>query len=91
MLKKRIVTGAIAPAGAARAQTHQHGVAENQRERYVIPAVRIDQAPRLDSVLDDQMWQKAAVIQEFTQQGRARARRRRSGPRSACCTTAARC
>src|SRR5438552_4417392 len=62
------MTGAIAPAGAARAQTHQHAAAENHRERYVIPAVRIDQAPRLDGVLDDQVWQKAAVIQEFTQQ-----------------------
>ena len=72
MLKKRVVTGAIAlsiaSAGAALAQTHQHGGSESQRERFVVPAVRVDQAPRLDGVLDDQVWQKAAVIHEFTQQ-----------------------
>src|SRR6266545_1644463 len=55
--------------GAAAAQTPHHGAgAENPRERYVVSAVRVDQPPRIDGVLDDQVWQKASVIDDFTQQ-----------------------
>jgi hypothetical protein len=72
MFKRRLVTVAVlvwlASLTAARAQTHQHGAGENHRERYVVPAVRVDQAPRIDGVLDDQVWQNAPVVDEFTQQ-----------------------
>ena len=33
-----------------------------------MPAVRVDQSPKIDGVLDDQVWQKAALVEEFTQQ-----------------------
>ena len=53
----------------AHAQTHQHSIAgDSPRERYSIPAVRIDQSPRIDGALDDQIWQRAALVSEFTQQ-----------------------
>jgi hypothetical protein len=58
---------ALVPARAA-AQAHQHGAGEDARERYVIPAMRVDQAPRIDGVLDDAMWSGAPVVNEFVQQ-----------------------
>jgi hypothetical protein len=54
--------------GLGSAQTHQHTGAENHRERYTLPAVRVDQTPKIDGILDDQVWQKASLVQEFTQQ-----------------------
>ena len=52
----------------ASAQTHQHDAGDSRRERYTVRAVRVDQAPRIDGVLDEAAWQKAALIEEFTQQ-----------------------
>jgi hypothetical protein len=54
--------------GLGSAQTHQHGASETHRERYSISAVRVDQAPKIDGVLDDEVWKKATLVEEFTQQ-----------------------
>ena len=54
--------------GLGLAQSHQHNAADNHRERYSIPAVRVDQPPKIDGVLDDEVWKKAPLIDEFTQQ-----------------------
>ena len=54
--------------GLGSAQSHQHSASENHRERYSIPAVRVDQPPKIDGVLDDDIWKKAPLIEEFTQQ-----------------------
>ena len=54
--------------GVGAAQTHQHSGLESHRERYTLAAVRVDQSPTIDGVLDDQVWQKASVVEEFTQQ-----------------------
>jgi hypothetical protein len=42
--------------------------AQTNRERFSVEAHRADKAPRIDGVLDDQMWQSAAVIDQFFQQ-----------------------
>jgi uncharacterized protein DUF5916/cellulose/xylan binding protein with CBM9 domain len=57
------VSGSIASA-----QTHIHPAGEVSRERYTLPAVRVDETPRLDGLLDDAVWKKAAVIEDFVQQ-----------------------
>ena len=54
--------------GLGSAQSHQHSAADNHRERYSIPAVRVDQPPKIDGVLDDAVWKKAPLVEEFTQQ-----------------------
>ena len=38
------------------------------RERYRIEPRRVDQAPRLDASLDEEVWRTAAVIDDFVQQ-----------------------
>ena len=53
---------------AAAPQTPQHVSTDSHRERYAIRAVRVDLTPRIDGVLDDAVWQKAALIEAFTQQ-----------------------
>ena len=51
------------------AQVHQHAATtDSARERYSIAAVRVDTAPKIDGVLDDAVWQRAPIAQEFTQQ-----------------------
>src|SRR5262245_10679581 len=57
-----------AAASAARAQVHQHDGGTSSRERFTIPAVRVDHAPRIDGVLDDAEWAKAPVVETFVQQ-----------------------
>ena len=53
----------------ARAQAHVHPAADTSaRERHSVSAMRADQAPKIDGVLDDAVWQKAPVIDQFTQQ-----------------------
>ena len=42
--------------GFGSAQTHQHSGLESHRERYTLPEVRVDQSPKIDGVLDDQVW-----------------------------------
>ena len=41
---------------------------ETNRERYQFPAVRVEEGPVIDGVLDDQAWAQAALIDEFVQQ-----------------------
>jgi len=54
---------------SARAQAHVHPSSDNSsRERHSIPAVRVDQSPKIDGILDDAVWQKAPLIDTFTQQ-----------------------
>ena len=71
-LRARVVAAtAVVCAGlaaVARAQTHQHTAGENRRERYAVHATRVDQAPRVDGILDDEVWRSAPVVDEFTQQ-----------------------
>ena len=59
---------ALSPVGAASAQPAHHADAQASRERYVAHIVRVDQAPRIDAMLDDRAWQSTAVIDDFTQQ-----------------------
>ena len=40
----------------------------SQGERYRVEPVRVDEGPRLDGVLDEEVWAVAAVIDEFVQQ-----------------------
>jgi hypothetical protein len=54
--------------GLGLAQSHQHNAVDNHRERYSIPAIRVDQPPKIDGVLDDEVWKKAPLVEEFTQQ-----------------------
>jgi hypothetical protein len=54
--------------GLGLAQSHQHSAADNHRERYSIPAIRVDQPPKIDGVLDDEVWKKAPLVEAFTQQ-----------------------
>ena len=64
-----LACAALCSPALARAQAHVHPAAGNPaRERYSIPAVRVDQSPKIDGVLDDAVWQKAALIDTFTQQ-----------------------
>ena len=41
---------------------------QESRQLYKVPAVRVNEAPTLDGVLDDAVWQQASVIDEFVQQ-----------------------
>src|SRR4030095_6960034 len=51
------------------AQGHQHPVSgDTPRDRYSIPAVKVDHSPKIDGVLDDEVWSRAAVVEEFIQQ-----------------------
>ncbi len=43
-------------------------MAEPPRDGFAIPAFRVDQAPKIDGVLDDEVWQRAPMIDDFTQQ-----------------------
>ncbi|MGH7551663.1 MAG: DUF5916 domain-containing protein [Longimicrobiales bacterium] len=55
----------ISPAGA---QTQHHEGSGSRREAYVLTALRVDQAPRLDGVLDEVDWERATPVERFTQQ-----------------------
>ena len=48
--------------------TAQAVSAQESGELYQIGAVRVEQGPEIDGVLDDPVWQTAAVINEFVQQ-----------------------
>ena len=41
---------------------------QESRQLYRVPAVRVDEGPVLDGVLDEAVWQQASVIDEFVQQ-----------------------
>ena len=69
VLASAVVCAAAVSGSPAIAQTHIHSTpGETSRERYTLPAVRVDETPRLDGVLDDAVWKKAAVVEEFVQQ-----------------------
>ncbi len=78
-----VVCAAAVSASVAQAQPHVHPAGDpattsgpsrvssrdySRRERYMLPAVRVDQTPRIDGTLDEAVWQKAAVIGDFVQQ-----------------------
>ncbi len=48
--------------------TPMPGAAQANRERPVLRAVPVDEAPRIDGTLSDLVWQRAEVIDSFTQQ-----------------------
>ena len=41
---------------------------QESRQLYQVPAVRVDEGPVLDGVLDDPVWRQAALIDQFIQQ-----------------------
>ena len=41
---------------------------QESRQLYTVSAVRVDEAPVLDGVLDEAVWLRAAVVDEFVQQ-----------------------
>jgi hypothetical protein len=57
----------LVPAARLQAQAPHH-VTSSRREAYRAVALRVEQAPRLDGVLDEPDWQRATVIDNFTQQ-----------------------
>ena len=60
----QVTQGVPPPEGEAR------DVAETgtTRDRYQFPAVRVERGPVVDGVLDDDVWARAALIEEFVQQ-----------------------
>jgi len=69
VLASAVVCAAAVSGSPAIAQTHIHSTpGETSHERYTLPAVRVDETPRLDGVLDDAVWKKAAVVEDFIQQ-----------------------
>ena len=44
------------------------GSAQESRKPYQVEAVRVDQGPEIDGVLDDAVWKEAAIIDTFVQQ-----------------------
>ena len=55
--------------GLLAGQVHQHTPqGDTPRDRYSIPAVKVDQSPKIDGVLDEQIWRRAALVEEFIQQ-----------------------
>jgi hypothetical protein len=55
---------AVVFAATAQPLTAQH----ESHEVYQVPAVRVMESPRIDGVLDEAIWQSAAVISDFIQQ-----------------------
>jgi len=55
---------ALLVAVTARPLAAQH----ESHEAYQVPAVRVMEPPRIDGVLDESIWQSAAVIRDFIQQ-----------------------
>ena len=43
-------------------------MAQESWEKYKVDAVKVEQRPRIDGVLDEAVWQGAAVIDQFVQQ-----------------------
>ena len=54
--------------GALKDPTAAASATETNRERYQLPAVRVEEGPVIDGVLDDRAWEQAALIDEFVQQ-----------------------
>jgi hypothetical protein len=63
------VTASSTFAGQVHAQAvPHHPNGNNRREAFTATALRVDQAPKLDGVLDEADWKRAVVIDNFTQQ-----------------------
>ena len=54
--------------GEAASEPTPDGIILPPGEQYSVEPVRIDQAPRLDGILDEEVWLSAAVIDDFVQQ-----------------------
>jgi hypothetical protein len=55
--------------GLLSAQVHQHPApGDSPRDRYSIPAVKVDQSPKIDGVLDDRSGSRRALVEDFIQQ-----------------------
>jgi hypothetical protein len=71
-MKKSVLTATVVcvmvSGSNAAAQTHVHPGGDSSRERYLVPAVRVDEMPHIDGVLDDAVWKKAALVEDFVQQ-----------------------
>lgn len=57
-----------APAAEGEARDLAAAATVPNRERYQLPAVRVERGPVVDGVLDDEVWARAALIKEFVQQ-----------------------
>ena len=55
-------------AAAAAATAHPLSAQHESHEAYQVPAVRVMEGPRIDGVLDEPIWEDAAVISDFIQQ-----------------------
>ena len=64
----QVTPGEERSGGALEEPTAAASPTETNRERYQIPAVRVEQGPVIDGVLDDQAWVQAHLINEFVQQ-----------------------
>ena len=42
--------------------------AQESWEKYQVDAVKVDQSPQIDGVLDEALWESAALIEDFIQQ-----------------------
>jgi hypothetical protein len=72
-MRSRLTAGIVISAtglciSPADAQTQHHDGNGSRREAYVLTALRVDQAPRLDGVLDEVHWQRATPVESFIQQ-----------------------
>jgi hypothetical protein len=71
-MKQRVLAAAVVcvaiSGSSAAAQTHVHPGSDSRRERYMLPAIRVDETPHMDGVLDDAVWKKAALVEDFVQQ-----------------------
>jgi hypothetical protein len=62
-----VLLGSLAAAAPVQAQGREHDH-HSGREEYRIDARRAARAPVIDGVLDDPVWQSAAMLDGFTQQ-----------------------
>ncbi|MBI3399901.1 MAG: carbohydrate binding family 9 domain-containing protein [Acidobacteria bacterium] len=68
-LRSLILASWLWPVPGAFAQAHQHTMTgDSPRDRYAITATRVDQMPKIDGVLDEDVWRQAKVVDAFTQQ-----------------------
>ena len=56
------------PEGAPGEPVAAAPAASTNRERYQFPSVRVERAPTVNGILDEEVWARAALIDEFVQQ-----------------------
>ena len=66
----------------------RHSAAQPSRERPTVHATPTSEAPKIDGVLDEAVWQSAHRSTPSRSRSRTKASRRPSAPRCASCTTA---